>query len=376
MTFEVTVTKLGGEPIPFALVQANDEATGKTFSRGTDGNGYANVALFDVADGTPMTLSVVAGGYKNAILYPTTTKDNQTIAVVLGSFKKPFRPAPRLWNGVSMCGARIEGLPPVSGGADDASLFLSWFYHLYDYEWRRALREHMKDPLRTHWLLSWPDARAAGLSPAQFRDICLELVNDGFYPCVMLSSKDFDPKDVPAILDGLAELMPLLVGLVPMFCVGWELSLWLSPTQVQQLIDALFPVVQEQPGTLLYVHFQQGYGSFQQPGHFFADFWNLNVGKLTGLLHQKIQDQTPEEYRSDSGGLTDILIRFAGGAGCSAESGFGHPFDCVALEITAMGQFNGTVTEAQGNALAQWAIDTPPVTGPTGVTVRVMGAGN
>src|SRR4051812_28158102 len=94
VTFEVTVTKRGGEPIAMALVTANDEATGRSFSRGTDGEGYANVALFDVAIGTPITLSVVAGGYKNAIQYPVTTAENQSIAIVLDdSFKRPPCPA-------------------------------------------------------------------------------------------------------------------------------------------------------------------------------------------------------------------------------------------------------------------------------------------
>jgi hypothetical protein len=377
MTFEVTVTKRGGEPIPMALVTCNDETTGATFSRGTDGNGYANVDMKGTpTDGRPITLSVLAGGYLNAIQYPIMTPADQQIPIVLASFNKPFQAAPRAWNGVNICGVRFYGLPAVPGmeGAPPG-LFLSWFYDRYSDDWRGTIRATMRELGKTHWLLSWPDSRAQGATPESFLATCRELIADGFLPCVMLASKDFDPRDVSAIVDGWADVLPRLVGVVPMFCVGWELSLWLSPTQVQQLIDVLAAAVQSQPGTRTYVHFQEGYGAFQQPGHFFCDFWNANVGKLTGVLHQRILASTHDEYRFGSGGLTDILIRFAGGAGCSPDDGTGHPFDCVALEITAMQQFNNQMSEHDGDAWAAWARDTPPVTGPFGF-VSVMGTGN
>jgi hypothetical protein len=304
------------------------------------------------------------------------TEANQTIQLVLASFKQPFRPAPRLWNGVNMCGVRFYGLPFVPGmeGAP-SGLFLSWFYDRYSDDWRGTIRHTMRERGQTHWLLSWPDSRAHGATPESFLATCRELIADGFYPCVMLCSKDFDVPDVPTIVDGLKSLMPRLVGVVPMFCVGWELSIWLSPTQVQELIDTISGATALQPDTRLYVHFQEGYGAFQQNGKFFADFWNLNVGKLTGVLHQRLLASTREEYRFGSGGLYDILIRFAGGAGCSPDDGTGHAFDCVALEITAMDQFGGTMSEHDGDGWAQWARETPPTTGPFGF-VSVMGTGN
>jgi len=286
----------------------------------------------------------------------------------------PFAPAPRFWK-ANMCGVRVPGVEPVAGGAADDSLVLSWFYGRYGVESRLKIRQAWKAKGYTHVLLSWPDSRAFGQSPLEFQATCDELIADGFYPCVMLSSKDVDPADVSGILANAVPVLPLLVGRVPMFCVGWELSLWLSPTQVQQLIDAWAPQVLRQSGTRLYVHFQEGYSSFQQPDQFFADFWNLNVGKLTGVLHQKILSQTKEQYRTDSGGLVDVLERFAGGFGVSPDSGFGHPFDLVALEITAMQQFNGLCSERLGDMLGRWAIDTPAVMGPLG-PVSVMGSGN
>lgn len=382
MILEVTVLDASGHALPGVELTIVNNSTGLTSSRVTDGDGYSNHAVQGKAgqlctfttNGYAFTGSTAPSAGSPAY-YTLTAADDQRITLNAAPFKKPFRTAPRFWKG-NMCGIRIQGLPFVVGmeGAPPG-LFLSWFYDRYLPTEREFIRGVMRAHGYTHWLLSWPDSRVFGQSPQQFLATCKELIADGFYPCVMLSSKDCDPPDVPAILVGLADVLPSLVGVVPMFCIGWELSLWLSPTQVQQLIDAICPAVLAMEGTMTYVHFQQGYGSFQQPGKFFADFWNPNVGKLTGLLHQKIAEQTKEQYRSDSGGLQDILIRFAGGAGCSPESGFGHPFDCVALEITAMQQFGGTCSEAQGDALGQWAIDTPPQSGPAG-SVGVMGSGN
>lgn len=273
----------------------------------------------------------------------------------------PFKPAPRFWKG-QMCGVRIPGLPAVEGGAADPSLCLSWFYDRYNEPTRARIRADMKAKGYTHWLLSWPDSRAVGTSINGFRALCEELIADGFYPCVFLCSKDFDPADVTAIVVGLAPVLNALVGVVPMFCIGWELSLWLSPTQVQQLIDAIAPRCLQQPGTLVYVHFQEGYPSFQQPGGTVADFWKLQIWKLAGLLYQKILAQNDAQFLDS---INDCLERFSGG--------FNMPtgFDFVALELTAMEQFNGKCSEGEGNRVGRLAINAPKVNG-----VGVSGSGN
>lgn len=279
----------------------------------------------------------------------------------------PFSPAPRFWKG-NMCGVRVSGLPPVPGGAADSSLVLSWFYDRYSVADRATIRSAWKMRGYTHVLLSWPDSRGgtdalrAAVNIEQFRNTCIELVADGFFPCVMLTSKDYDPKDVNAIMNGLVPVLQRLVGIVPMFCIGWELSLWLTPTQVQQLIDRISPTVMAQEGTLLYVHFQEGYPSFQQDGGTVADFWNPNVGKLTGLLYQKKIDQNDVQFLDS---LKDCLERFGGGWGMV------KGFDFVALELSAMTQFNGTCTEAEGDRIGSVAINAPPVNG-----VGVSGSGN
>lgn len=275
-----------------------------------------------------------------------------------------------------MCGIRVPGLPPIPGGGSDPSLMLSWLYDRYGDGDRAQIRQAMHDRGLTHWLLSWPDSAVFGRSPEDFLSTCRELIRDDFYPCVMLSSKDcpqlYGWHDVPRILSHISTVLPLLIGVVPMFCVGWELSIWLTPHEVQTLIDVLAPIWLTQPGTMGYVHFQEGYFAFQEPGGVTADFWKANVGKLHGVLHQRDLSWDKPMYQAR---IVDCLQRFAGQFNFPTDSGFGHPFDFVALEITAMNQFNQGMSEAEGNGWGQTAVTTHPVGGPLGV-VQVMGGGN
>jgi hypothetical protein len=248
---------------------------------------------------------------------------------------------------------------------------LSWFYDRYTIQSRRKIRGAWFDRGLTHVLLSWPDSQDFGQSPEQFKAICAELIADGFFPCVMLSAK---PTSSAAIrsdqetLDNIMLVLPLLVGLVPMVCVGWELSLWHSPSSLQFLIDNLAPVWLKQPGTLGYIHLQEGYMSFPEAGHDNASFWLKQVGKLTGVLLQKRLSQNDGQFVD---WLHDVLLRMAGGFNMPADSGFGHPFDAVMCEISAQTAFNGQTSEAEQNRLGQLAIHAPAVN-----DVGVMGSGN
>lgn len=283
---------------------------------------------------------------------------------------RPWEPCPRTYSG-NMCGVYVPGLPPVAGGAKNPALVLSWFLDRYSAEDQARIKQAWKDRGLRDVLVSWPDSRAAGASPESFAAFCVGLYKEGFEPAVMLCSKVYDPPNVDAITANVAPVLSLLRQQVGRFCVGWELSLWLSPTQVQQLIDWMAPQVTPWGGRL-YVHFQIEYASFQQPDHTFADFWNANVGKLTGLFYQGDCAWTPEFLQAK---MRDCLDRFAGGFYCSPDSGFGHPFDDIGLELQAEAAFNSNVSEATQNAYAHAAVTTPPATGPFG-PVRVMGSGN
>ncbi len=282
--------------------------------------------------------------------------------------------APRVYRG-QMCGIRLDGAPPVQGGAADASLILSWFYGRYDADWRSRIATAFVVQNYPDVLVSWTDDRAVGISAQNHVELLQELVANGLRPCEMLSSKVYCPQDDAAgTLAIIDEVLPLLVeaDCVSRYCVGFEMNFWTTYDSLQAIIDGVAAKVV--PARPLSVHFSPGYADWRpdRPGSTFADFWNPNVGKLSSLWHQAVSEWTDAEYQAR---LADVTSRFAGNFNVSPDSGFGHPFDCIALEISAQDQFNATMTEAQGNQRAMVALATPPQSGPAG-NVIIMGSGN
>lgn len=284
-----------------------------------------------------------------------------------------FKPASRNYTG-NMCGIRVAGLPPIPGGASNPELFLSWFVDRYSMFWEMSAIDAYIGKGNKDILLSWPDSRSIGVTAEGFRNLIQSLQRRGLTVTVMLLSKYYDPwYDVEGNKQKIREILPYLVKTAPKICLGWELSLWLSPWNVQDLVDWLSPQVVSWGG-LFYVHFQQGYSHYAYPGEEpgFAIYWNRNVGKLTGIYHQRDLSWGEEEYPAR---IKDCLDRFAGATGCSPDSGFNHPFDFIALEITAQPQYDGSMSEAEGNRWGRIALNTPPSYGPLGI-VPVMGSGN
>lgn len=296
------------------------------------------------------------------------------LALFGGSSAKPAPIAPRVYKG-QMCGIRLAGAPPVDGGAAEASLILSWFYGRYPADWRAKIRAAYVAAGYLDVLVSWTDDMAFGLSAAQHVQMLQELTADGLRPCEMLTSKVYCPRDDgPGSMAIVNGVLPLLIAAdcVSRYCVGFELNLFNTYASLQFQIDAI--AAQVVPKRPLQVHFSPGVADWRpdHPGSTFADFWNPNVGKLSGLWHQADPDWSDADYQAR---LADVTSRFAGNFNVSPTSGFGHPFDCTALEITAQPQFNGQMTEAQGNVRADVALGTPPQSGPAGA-VSIMGSGN
>lgn len=332
--------------------------------------------------------------------------------------------APRIYTG-QMCGIHLAGAPPVDGGAADASLILSWFRNRYPTNWRAridaAYRERYPDVLH-----SWCDDRAVGLSPTDHVARLQEQTQQGLRPCEMLTSKLYCPEgDAAGTLAIVHEVLPLLVAAdcVSRYCVGFEMNLWNSYASLQGIIDGVAALVV--PHRPLVVHFSPGYADWRpdHPGSTFAEFWNAQVGKLTGLWHQadpnwwnvsqpaatvaevatrgsaSVIDLVRHIYRAQHGHwlddaaprqtvaqpawgdalyqalLADVTGRFAGNFNVSPDSGFGHPFDCTALEISAAVQYDASISEAEGNRRGDVALATPGQHGPGGYVV-VMGSGN
>ncbi len=157
------------------------------------------------------------------------------------------------------------------------------------------------------------------------------------------------------------------------YCVGGELDLWNSYASLQALIDAIAPRVNAIKRTLG-VHFSTNRADWRPdvPGSTFADFWNPNQGKLSDLWFQADPVASDANLQAE---MIPILTRFAGNDGVVSDSGFGHPFDCHAVEISLQTMFNGDMDQAECDRRGSVELATPPQGGPAGV-VSVMGSGN
>jgi hypothetical protein len=407
-------------------------------SRMTNDDGQINFINTDAPLPNPLAVVFASQQAISPIVKFDGTAD-VTVTMAYAPFKRPAPVAPRVYRG-QMCGIHVAGAPAVPGGASvhltgfdhpqrsgDTSLILSWFYGRYRPEWRAKIRAAYRAAGYLDVLTSWTDDRSYGLTPEEHVGMLQELVKDGLRPCEMLTSKYYCPQDNgDGSLDVINEVLPLLVDAdcVSRYCTGFEMNLWNTYDSLQTIIDGVAGLVV--PDRPFYVHFSPGYADWRpdRPGSTFADFWNPQAGKLTGLWHQadpnwwnssqpdavvkavaaigsaSMIDLVQREYR-DHGGkwfpphraprqtvsqpqwgndlyqalLSDVTSRFAGNFNVVGDSGFGHPFDCTALEITAMLQYDGTMTEAEGNVRGDVALATPPQHGPGGEVV-VMGSGN
>lgn len=296
----------------------------------------------------------------------------------MGLSAPPFVPAPRMYSG-NMCGTRVLGLPSIPGRGGPDDLVASWFYDRYSLGWQAKIRSGWM-PKYPDVLLSWPDSRAAGASALDFGVTCRTLGLQQYRPAVMLASKDYDPlgdrvnfdqAQLDGILANVRPVIPYLTNVAPRVGIAWESDLWLSPPTLHALIDELAPVFVAY-GCKVYVHFSPGKGAWQENNHQTAYFWNAHIGQLTGLFHQRIPGSSAADYQYNASGcLADDLERFGGADGFSADSGFGHPWDLIALEITASEQFGSGMDEATGNSWGDIAMQTPVTNG-----LRVMGSGN
>lgn len=91
MTFKTTIRDDRGQAISDLLVTANNEMNGESFSRSTDGSGYADVAMLGTSKvGDRVTFSVADPqyrfmGYVAGDAFQVTAED-QTLNLVLVPF--------------------------------------------------------------------------------------------------------------------------------------------------------------------------------------------------------------------------------------------------------------------------------------------------
>ena len=281
--------------------------------------------------------------------------------------------APRTYRGDM--GVFIDGAPDVgAGGAPN--LVLSFMYPRYPATFRAVIRGAWRARQSLDVLLSWQDDAAYGIALGPCVAARQELCAEGFRPCEWLSSKVYSPRDDAA--GTLAIMEPTLAAFlaadcISRYCVGAELDLWNTYDSLQAMTDAIAPRVNG-IGRTLDVHFSTNRADWRpdHPGSTFAEYWNPNKGKLSGLWFQSDSSASDADLQAE---MIPILARFAGNDNVVPDSGFGHPFDCHAVEISLQKMFDGGMTQAECDRRGRVLLATPPQGGPAGPVV-VMGSGN
>lgn len=345
----------------------------------TNPGGYA---LFGFSAGPETTwVVVVANGYLSYIQPVTLDGSNQNICIGAPasgndiqlpplSFKNPskFQPMDTDWKG-NDCGIHLDYLPPVMGGAPDASLFVAWMYPRYPKEIRDRIRPDYAKHF-THIALSWPDDAAWGYSASEALRVYQEWDDTPVRVGVFLTAKgngyDHDVNGAFAFAD---EMISVAAGIIPCFINGWEESLFLNPDEIwslaQLIAEAVFAI---QPLTLLYIHLQEGYMSFPFPDQDNASFWWPLQGYVHGILLQKRLSENDAQFTN---WLQDCLQRFDGLWNMPPTNGInGEHIQGVGWELNYMSQYWDGAPTSSGNHLGDIAINS------TFNDIRIMGSGN
>lgn len=282
--------------------------------------------------------------------------------------------APRVYRGDM--GLFMDNVPDVGAGGA-ANLVLSFMYPRYPSAFRATIRGVWKRRQSLDVLLSWQDDVAAGLMLGEIIHMRQELCAEGFRPCEWMASKVYMPADnAPATLQIMEPTLAafLSADCISRYCVGGELDLWNTYASLQAMIDALAPRV-NRIGRTLAVHFSTNRADWRpdHPGSTFAEYWNPNQGKLSGgLWFQADSNASDADLQAE---MIPILNRFAGNNNVVPDSGFGHPFDCHAVEISLQKMFDGGMNQVECDRRGSVLLATPAQSGPAGL-VGVQGSGN
>ena len=300
------------------------------------------------------------------------------VTAALGRSSRIIAPiAPRIWRGDM--GVFIDGAPDVGAGGPQ-NLVLSFMYPRYPAAFRAVIRGVWEQRQSLDVLLGWQADVDYGIPLGQCVAIRQELCAEGFRPCEWLAAKPYmlaaGARDNAAL--SLQIIEPTLAAFlaadcISRYCVGSELDLWNTYDSLQAMTDAIAPRVNG-IGRTLGVHFSTNYADWRpdRKGSTFADYWNPNQGKLSDLWFQADVNASDADLQAE---MIPILSRFAGNAGVVPDSGFGHPFDCHAVEISLQAMFDGRMDQAECDRRGNVELATPPQGGPAG-SVRVMGSGN
>jgi hypothetical protein len=323
MTFRVWVKDAKTQrPVVLAVVAGNDQLNGNGFTRGTDGEGYADVDMKDSAMATPITLTIQSPKYENWIGYFYISKDNQDVIAQLNPlFSEPSTDKVRTFRG-SFGGIKIEEL---RYSINNTKILFTPGYVVESDQVRDRIRKQYFDEGLTHFPINlYNDSPIYHNFYPQWDDNLInmyleELLSAGLVP--VGSAFADNSKVVKQVVDP---------RLVPAAFTGWENSWPIIRPALDS--DNLFWVARQYfgPECLIYWHNPAGQGApyynaidwGYPPGtELNATVWNyiVNQSGCQGLLFQGKGWKEPNTNPPYDGVATsidrleDFRIRFGTG---------------------------------------------------------------
>ncbi len=194
------------------------------------------------------------------------------------------------WIRANWWSVEVPGLPWLPGQSSE-HLEMSLSYTMYQQApawWETILDQHVRRGL-THFMISWPNARADGWDVPRFVDHARVVKARIPFVHVMLAAKAADPRDAGwDVMEG--RIAPVLDALMTAKTVDlvslWETDLW-QGAKLQSNIDGIAKLC----GTDVdqWLHFsteRTWWGDYPNR----TAFWAAQRGKVVGLLYQG--DQT------------------------------------------------------------------------------------
>ena len=349
MTFQVTVHDSAGAGIAGLLVTANNEITGESFSRSTDGSGYADVAMLGhTAVGHRVTLSVLDPlmRYTGLVLGDALviTAADQLMTLVLQPFKRPHAVDIARWCGAFCIPDAFTAIPYGDGRRIWTPALLC-----YDDIDRDRIYTALAARGYTHVPILLSGRPYGDMYPtipfsAPFASFIIhEMQARGFVP--VLAFDDARGPDC-SYLQPLADLTQ--TG--PLVIMGpYEINDGNRPdADLRSILVQKFALW---PNAVQAVHFTPGHGSGGGPTEW--EWWQW-AHDVCGIRIHLAQEAWFDDPRMSGIGMQDNARRLVGDVGGAVPPAWSNmqsrPIATVRFEQTTSRTLHGQMTEAQAIA--------------------------
>lgn len=336
MTFKTTVQDKQGNPVQLAIVIANDEEAGSTFTRGTDGNGYADVDMKATPSGRDITFLVMAPGFQNSITYMKTGDLDQNITINLDSFNlpswRPSREEVRKFKGAFLIPDVFTPEDNMPFG-DGKRIWTPAFLCYNDEQQDRQIEEYKKFKY-THMVIEvggkpyHDDYPELSDDPIVARKGIIKLLNAHIIP-VVVATDDRNP-------DVVLNSYKACSDIIDAGFVMWEMN---GPCQgdSDRMFSITSKVMEATPNAYVGIHFTAGHGSMGEPeGYWWHKCASIGISCLYSQDDGFNRNRDTGDPEGTAAGLEDTARHLHG----QVAGWGGLNLDNIAFEQTTYAVYN------------------------------------